>query len=129
MSDTNKRKDERFWRDMAVEMREALRLRPLTPAEAAAEYDAADDEPLTDEEIERYVRAACDRVPREGSYEERIGRAAEQRTLADEVSEVIGLNRNGNGDGFDPEVVEEMRRQREATDREGDDDPDEQADH
>ena len=116
-NNNEKRKDEQFWREMAGEMQDALRLRPLTPEEAADAYEQAPDELLPDDEVEHLVEAALRQVPKEESYEERIGRAAEQGTLAEEVGEVIGFNRNGDGDKFSPEVEEEMRRGREEADR------------
>ena len=119
MSNTNQQKDDQLWKDMADELRDALRLRPLTPKEAEAEYEAADEESLTEAEIERFLDTARAAVPREKSYAERIKRPSEEQTLEEEVGEVIGLNRNGDGDGdgFDPDVEEEMRRQREAAEQ------------
>jgi hypothetical protein len=113
MSDTNKRKDERFWREMAGEVQDVLRLRPLTLDEAAAAYAEATNEPLSDEEVDDLVELALGQMPREESYEERVGRASEQDTLAREVGEVIGFNRNGDGDTFSPEIEEKIRRGRE----------------
>lgn len=104
-------RDSKFWREMADEMQHAMHLRPLTDDEAAAEYDAAPELPMSDAEIEEAVRLAKSRVPVERSYAERTGSPAGSAEIDQEVGEVLGLHRN-EGE-HDPEVEEEMRRQRE----------------
>lgn len=116
-------RDDKFWNEMADELRRALHLRPLTDDEAAAEYDAAPELPMSEEGIKEAIRLAKSRVPVERSYAERTGGAAASEELDQEVGEVLGLHRN-EGE-LDPEVEEEMRRRREEALRDDKEDEDE----
>lgn len=113
-------RDNRFWNEMADEMRRALHLPPLTDDEAAAEYDAAPDVPMSDSEIEEAMRLAKSRVPVERSYAERTSAPGPIKEIDQEVGEVLGLHRN-EGE-FDPEVEEEMRKRREEALKDDDED-------
>lgn len=113
-------RDDRFWNQMADEMRRALHLPPLTDDEAAAEYDAAPDAPMSNAEIEEAVRLAKSRVPAERSYAERTRAPGPNEEIDQEVGEVLGLHRN-EGE-FDPEVEEEMRKRREEALQDNDED-------
>lgn len=106
----NDPRDKKFWDEMKDQMRHALHLHPLTNEEAERAYDEAPDAPMTEERIAEFVKMASSSVPREPSYEERIGGTINQQ-IDQEVEEAIGLYRN-EGE-IDPEVEEEMRRQRE----------------
>lgn len=109
---TTNNRDDKFWLSAADEMQRALQLRPLDEEEAAREYAEATDAPLTDDEIEAAMEIVKARIPREPSYEERTDRPAGFAEMDKEVGEVCGMHRN-EGE-VDPEVEEEMRRQREA---------------
>ncbi|WZP01245.1 hypothetical protein EP7_005674 (plasmid) [Isosphaeraceae bacterium EP7] len=49
---------DRFWKGVAKQLRRAKGFSIPTPEEAEAELDAAEEEPLTEEEIDAMVRAA-----------------------------------------------------------------------
>jgi len=102
-------RDDRFWNEMGDEMRRALHLDPLTDEEAAREYDEAPEVPLSEEQIAEYARFAGSAVPREPSYNELT--AEPKQEIEDEVGEVLGLYRN-EGEA-DPDIEEQMRRQRD----------------
>ncbi len=107
----NDPRDNTFWNEMTDEMRRALHLNPLTDEEAEREYDDAPAVPMSPEQIAEYTKIASAAVPREPSYEDRIAGSKAIEDIDHEVGEVLGLHRN-EGD-LDPEVEEEMRRQRE----------------
>ena len=115
-------RDERFWNEMGDEMRRALHLDPLTDEEAAREYDEAPEVPLSEEQIAEYARIADFAVPREPSYNERAGRPKQE--IEDEVGEVLGLYRN-EGEA-DPDIEEQMRRQRDEALSDHDEDEDDE---
>lgn len=94
---------------MVEEMRRALHLAPLTEEEAAREYDEAPEIPMSEDQVAEYARIAASAIPREPSYNERT--LDPKQEIEDEVGEMLGLYRN-QGD-VDPEVEEQMRRQRE----------------
>lgn len=107
----NDPRNDKFWREMKDELRDALDLRPLTDEEAERAYDEAEPVPFTEDQIAEFIKIASDTVPREPSYEERSGGTVTDSTIDQEVGEVLGMHRN-EGD-VDPDVEEEMRRQRE----------------
>ncbi len=102
-------RDDRCWNEMVREMRRALHLAPLTEEEAAREYDEAPEIPMSEDQVAEYARIAASAIPREPSYNERT--LDPKQEIEDEVGEVLGFYRN-QGD-VDPEVEEQMRRQRE----------------
>ncbi len=102
-------RDDRCWNEMVEEMRRALHLAPLTEEEAAREYDEAPEIPMSEDQVAEYARIAASAIPREPSYNERT--LDPKQEIEDEVGEMLGLYRN-QGD-VDPEVEEQMRRQRE----------------
>ncbi len=103
--------DERFWNEMANEMRRSLHLHSLSEEEAQAEYDSAEDLPLSEAEIEAAVRLATSHLPVEPSAAERAMSSGKDEKIDHEVGEVIGMYRN-EGD-IDPEVEERLRGIRE----------------
>lgn len=115
-------RDDQFWNEMEPEMRRALHLDPLTDEDAAREYDEAPEVPLSEEQIAEFARIAGSAVPREPSYNERTSKPNAE--IDKEVGEVVELFRN-EGD-VDPDVEEEMKRQRE--DALADDDDEEEDD-
>ena len=102
-------RDDQFWNELRPEMRRALHLDPLSDEEAAREFDEAPTVRLTEEQIAEYARIAAGDMPREPSYSERIG--TPNTEIDEEIGEVVELYRN-EGD-LDPDVEDEMRRQRE----------------
>lgn len=103
-------RNDKFWNETAEEMRRALHLRPLTDEEAAQEYDAAPEVPMSEDEIEAALRLAKSRVPIEPSYADRTGTPGTDADIEREVGEVLGMHRN-EGEA-DPEVEEDMERKR-----------------
>lgn len=118
-------RDNTFWDEMVGEMRRALHLCPLTDEEAEREYDEAPEVPLSEDQIAKYAKIAGSAVPRELSYEERTTSGETNKTIDQEVGEVRGLYRN-EGD-LDPDVEEEMRRQRKEALEGGEDQDDDDA--
>ena len=105
----NDPRDDQFWNEMRPEMRRAMHLEPLSDEEAAREFDESPEVPLLAEQIAQYARIAAGAIPREPSYNERTTKLDAE--IDKEVGDVVELFRN-EGD-LDPDVEEEMRRQRE----------------
>lgn len=107
---------DRFWKDAATRLRRAKWLHALAPEEAQAALDAADEVPLSQDEIESVVEAATSGdlatwTPRPVlNWAEDVDSAA----VADEVCQ---LNRNrGEEDTETEELLDKLRREALAND-------------
>lgn len=95
-------------------------LAPLSPEQAQAEYDAAEREQISKDEIDRIVRRAVAGKPRPHSRRPPTARPVEGCPVNDEM---LVLNRNAGT--LDPETARKLEELREAALADDDDDSEE----
>jgi hypothetical protein len=104
-------KADKFWTDAAANLRRAKRLHALTPEEAQAQLDAAQEVPLSEEEIESVIDAATSGELTTWTPTPHLDWAEDFDTAA-VADDVLQLNRNRGEE--DPEVeqlLDELRRE------------------
>jgi hypothetical protein len=102
---------DRFWEEVAKKLRRAKGFSIPTPEEAEAELDAAEEEPLTDEQINGMVEAAVSGELAAWTPTPDLSWMGETNdsTIEDEL---FALNRNrGEEDQDVDEILEEQRRE------------------
>ncbi len=93
---------DKFWTDMAAGLRRKLGLAPpATPEEAEAQYEAAEEVPLTENQIDRIVGHACGGEPPR-YHQPSPGYEADKADLSHVEDDMLVLNRNAGDE--DPEI-------------------------
>ena len=102
---------DRFWQGVAKRLRRAKGFSVPTPEEAEAELDAAEEDPLTEEQIDAMVQAAnSGEIQSYTPMPDLSWLGAESDEYADE--ELLVLNRNrGEDDEEIDALLEEQRRE------------------